>query len=210
MELERNAFVTTLSKFTFLRMRPKNLISTGVDQTVVLDLFNARKRTRPHPVDNGARRSSSTSKRSFSSRPTSQNSPGVKVITNDDPSFKFRYPLLFGFHDVIMNGEDLEVRARVLGCNMSSSSLPIFGVLRSRSDVSKFSNHEDMSVWLSTAMIQALRHRFIDATKQFSEQSNGFVSEVDLNTRSMIEEHYSEPEHTTTMAPDEQRAKEFK
>lgn len=34
---------------------------------------------------------------------------------------------------------------------------PIFAVLRSRQDVSRFSTHEDMSVWLSTTMIQALR-----------------------------------------------------
>lgn len=35
---------------------------------------------------------------------------------------------------------------------------PIFAVLRSRSDVSRFTSHEDMSVWLSTTMIQALRN----------------------------------------------------
>lgn len=34
---------------------------------------------------------------------------------------------------------------------------PMFAVLRSRSDVSRFTTHEDMSVWLSTTMIQALR-----------------------------------------------------
>ncbi|CAG8722403.1 36441_t:CDS:10, partial [Racocetra persica] len=110
MELERNAFVTTLAKFTFLNnlgeMKPKNvdaiktlldialvegnylkgswqevltcvsqlerfqLISTGVDQTVVPDLLNARKQPRPSSVDNGARRSSSGSKKSISSRPS--------------------------------------------------------------------------------------------------------------------------------------------
>ncbi|CAG8513048.1 4016_t:CDS:10 [Dentiscutata erythropus] len=105
------------------------------------------------------------------------NSPEVKVITNDDPSFKFWYPLLFGFHDVIMNGEDLEVRTRALtsmfdtlkkygvtyslefwGVICRQVLFPIFGVLRSRSDISKFSSHEDMSVWLSTTMIQALRN----------------------------------------------------
>ncbi|CAG8748365.1 30925_t:CDS:10, partial [Racocetra persica] len=252
------------------------------------------------------------------------NSTGVK-ITNDDPSFKFWYPLLFGFHDVIMNGEDLEVRTRALISMFDTLKkygntyslefwsvicrqvlFPIFGVLRSRSDISKFSSHEDMSVWLSTTMIQALRnmidlfthyfdtlevmidgildllgscmtqendtlarigssclqtliqdnvkkldykhwgkissmfvqlfetttpynllnegHYFIDAANQFSEKSNGlteiygqnghnvngFVSEIDLNTRSMIEEHYSEPEHTsTTVTHDEQRTQKF-
>jgi len=35
-----------------------------------------------------------------------------KFITNDDPSFKFWYPVLFGFHDVLMNSDDLEVRTR--------------------------------------------------------------------------------------------------
>lgn len=35
---------------------------------------------------------------------------------------------------------------------------PIFSVLRSQADVSRFSTHEDMSVWLSTTMIQALRN----------------------------------------------------
>ncbi|CAG8473492.1 8719_t:CDS:10 [Cetraspora pellucida] len=254
------------------------------------------------------------------------NASEVKGITNDDPSFKFWYPLLVGFHDVIMDGEDLEVRTRALvsmfdtlkkyGVTYSLEFwsvicrqvlFPIFGVLRSRSDISKFSSQEDMSVWLSTTMIQALRnmidlfthyfdtlevmidgildllgscitqendtlarigssclqqliednvkkldykhwgkistmfvqlfetttpnnlldegHYFIDAANQFSEKSNGvneiyggqnghnvngFVSEVDLNTRSMIEEHYSEHEHTsTTVAHDEQRTQKF-
>lgn len=35
---------------------------------------------------------------------------------------------------------------------------PIFSVLRSRNDVTRFSTHEDMSVWLSTTMIHALRN----------------------------------------------------
>lgn len=35
---------------------------------------------------------------------------------------------------------------------------PIFAVLRSSQDMSRFSTQEDMSVWLSTTMIQALRN----------------------------------------------------
>lgn len=34
---------------------------------------------------------------------------------------------------------------------------PIFAVLKSSQDVTRFSTQEDMSVWLSTTMIQALR-----------------------------------------------------
>lgn len=76
-----------------------------------------------------------------------------------------------------MNGEDLEVRKRALDYLFETLKkygdsfpdnfwdsiakevlFPIFAVLRSRTDVSRFSTHEDMSVWLSTTMIQALRN----------------------------------------------------
>ena len=33
-----------------------------------------------------------------------------KSASGDDPMIRFWYPVLFGFYDVIMNGEDLEVR----------------------------------------------------------------------------------------------------
>lgn len=32
------------------------------------------------------------------------------VNTVDDPMIKFWFPVLFSFYDIIMNGEDLEVR----------------------------------------------------------------------------------------------------
>lgn len=35
---------------------------------------------------------------------------------------------------------------------------PIFAVLKSSQDLSRFSTQEDMSIWLSTTMIQALRN----------------------------------------------------
>ncbi|GAA5850525.1 hypothetical protein JCM8547_001904 [Rhodosporidiobolus lusitaniae] len=111
--------------------------------------------------------------------PLSRAAPGQQVdaTATDDPMIRFWFPLLFGFYDVIMNGEDLEVRKRALDylfetLKKHGSSFPpefwdtvckevlfpIFAVLRSRSDVSRFSTHEDMSVWLSTTMIQALRN----------------------------------------------------
>jgi len=94
---------------------------------------------------------------------------------HDDPMVKFWYPILFAFHDVIMTGDDLEVRQRALdvlfgtletyGGSYSSDFwdivcrkilFPIFGVLRARPDDSRF-NDEELSVWLSTTMIKALR-----------------------------------------------------
>ncbi|KAF9569079.1 Sec7-domain-containing protein [Agrocybe pediades] len=94
----------------------------------------------------------------------------------DDSMIKFWFPVLFGFYDIIMNGEDLEVRRLALDSLFSTLKsygasypvefwdtvcqellFPIFAVLKSSQDLSRFSTQEDMSVWLSTTMIQALR-----------------------------------------------------
>jgi brefeldin A-inhibited guanine nucleotide-exchange protein len=99
------------------------------------------------------------------------------MTTDSLGRIKYWFPLLFAFYDVIMNGEDLEVRKRSLDYLFETLKMhgntfepyfwdivakevlfPIFAVLRSRHDVSRFSTHEDMSVWLSTTMIQALRN----------------------------------------------------
>ena len=103
--------------------------------------------------------------------------PAATTPMADDPMVRFWFPALFSFYDVIMNGDDLEVRRvaldslfEILKRYGSTFRLdfwdtvcqevlfPIFAVLRSRSDVTRFSTQEDMSVWLSTTMIQALRN----------------------------------------------------
>ncbi|KIK65294.1 hypothetical protein GYMLUDRAFT_38736 [Collybiopsis luxurians FD-317 M1] len=94
----------------------------------------------------------------------------------DDGMVKYWYPVLFAFYDIIMNGEDLEVRRLALDSLFTTlktygdtyplefwdtvckkTLFPIFAVLKSSQDLSRFSTQEDMSVWLSTTMIQALR-----------------------------------------------------
>jgi len=101
--------------------------------------------------------------------------PQVPKQPPEDPMIKFWYPILFAFHDVIMTGDDLEVRQRALdilfgtletyGGSYSSDFwdivcrkilFPIFNILRARPDDSRF-NDEELSVWLSTTMIKALR-----------------------------------------------------
>ncbi|OCH90953.1 hypothetical protein OBBRIDRAFT_887302 [Obba rivulosa] len=96
--------------------------------------------------------------------------------TSDDPMIKFWFPILFSFYDVIMNGDDLEVRRLALDSLFNTLKtygstfpvdfwdticqeilFPIFAVLKSSQDLSRFSTQEDMSVWLSTTLIQALR-----------------------------------------------------
>ena len=85
-----------------------------------------------------------------------------------------------------MTGEDLEVRSQAL--NYLFEALikygsdfprdfweilwrqllyPIFMVLRSKSEMSKVANHEELSVWLSTTMIQALRNMMALFTHYF-------------------------------------------
>ncbi|KZT72494.1 Sec7-domain-containing protein [Daedalea quercina L-15889] len=97
--------------------------------------------------------------------------------STDDPMIKFWFPVLFGFYDVIMNGEDLEVRRLALDSLFSTLKtygktfpvdfwdtvcqellFPIFAVLKSSQEMTRFNTQEDMSVWLSTTMIQALRN----------------------------------------------------
>ncbi|KAI8959889.1 Sec7-domain-containing protein [Daldinia sp. FL1419] len=98
----------------------------------------------------------------------------------------FWFPILFAFHDVLMTGEDLEVRSNALnyffeallryGGDFPSDFwdilwrqqlYPIFMVLRSRPEMSNALNHEELSVWLSTTMIQALRNMIILFTHYF-------------------------------------------
>ncbi|KAI0284723.1 hypothetical protein BC826DRAFT_1055154 [Russula brevipes] len=101
---------------------------------------------------------------------------GPQNVGVDDPMIKYWFPVLFGFYDIIMNGEDLEVRRLALDSLFSTLKkhgssfpvefwdtvcqellFPIFAVLKSSQDLSRFSTQDDMSVWLSTTMIQALR-----------------------------------------------------
>ncbi|KAM0348623.1 hypothetical protein ACHAPU_004058 [Fusarium lateritium] len=96
------------------------------------------------------------------------------------------FPVLFAFHDVLMTGEDLEVRSNALeyffetllryGGGFPSEFwdilwrqqlYPIFMVLRSRPEMSNVLNHEELSVWLSTTMIQALRNMITLFTHYF-------------------------------------------
>lgn len=105
---------------------------------------------------------------------------GHTVIDNETQREVIRedlwLPVLFALYDILMTGDDMEVRRGALDalfeilaehgaaftpafwasvCN--DVLFPIFNVLRNRSDVMRFSTQEDMSVWLSTTLIHALR-----------------------------------------------------
>ncbi|KAB5523831.1 hypothetical protein GE09DRAFT_1293293 [Coniochaeta sp. 2T2.1] len=109
---------------------------------------------------------------------------GQQTRTSDEEGFFF--PVLFAFHDVLMTGEDLEVRSNALNYFFDAllryggdfpadfwdilwrqQLYPIFMVLRSRPEMSNVQNHEELSVWLSTTMIQALRNMITLFTHYF-------------------------------------------
>ena len=111
----------------------------------------------------------------------------------------FWFPVLFAFHDVLMTGEDLEVRSNAL--NYLFDSLikyggdfppdfwdilwrqllyPIFMVLKSKSEMSNVLNHEELSVWLSTTMIQALRNMITLFTHYFESLESMLGRWLDL------------------------------
>lgn len=115
---------------------------------------------------------------------SSLKSPAQQTRTSVEEGFWF--PVLFAFHDVLMTGEDLEVRSNALnyffetllryGGDFPSEFwdilwrqqlYPIFMVLRSRPEMTNALNHEELSVWLSTTMIQALRNMITLFTHYF-------------------------------------------
>ena len=49
----------------------------------------------------------------------------VEATATDDPMIRFWFPLLFGFYDVVMNGEDLEVRKRCVLLPLSRSRVVV-------------------------------------------------------------------------------------
>jgi brefeldin A-inhibited guanine nucleotide-exchange protein len=91
---------------------------------------------------------------------------------------QYWFPVLFAFHDVLMTGEDLEVRSRALKYLFDTLTnyggefprdfwdtlwrqllYPIFMVLKDRKALNyEAVNHEELTVWLSTTLIQALRN----------------------------------------------------
>ena len=109
-----------------------------------------------------------------------------KAISRQTQEEQFWFPVLFAFHDILMTGEDLEVRSQA--SNYLFDVLkeygndfppdfwdilwrqilhPIFMVLKSKSEMTKVLNHEELTVWLSTTMIQALRNMITLFTHYF-------------------------------------------
>ncbi|RMZ37848.1 hypothetical protein AFCA_001820 [Aspergillus flavus] len=115
-----------------------------------------------------------------------ENTNLAKQLSRQSKEEQFWYPILIAFQDVLMTGDDLEVRSRALTYLFETLIryggdypqefwdvlwrqllYPIFVVLQSKSEMSKVPNHEELSVWLSTTMIQALRNMITLFTHYF-------------------------------------------
>ncbi|KAI9206768.1 uncharacterized protein BJ171DRAFT_18598 [Polychytrium aggregatum] len=129
-------------------------------------------------------------------------------ISEDDVNYKYWFPVLFGMYEVVMTC-DLEVRTRGLtylfetlkqnGAQFPKDFweviakgvlFPIFDDLKlSRQEHTKFENKDDMSVWLSTTLIQALRS-FIDLYTVFFDKLDFLMDGVlELLTICMTQEN---------------------
>ena len=124
---------------------------------------------------------------------------GVKQPSTQTEEEQFWYPVLIAYQDVLMTGEDLEVRSRALTYLFETLVryggdfpvdfwdtlwrqllYPIFVVLQSKSEMSKAPNHEELSVWLSTTMIQALRNMITLFTHYFDSLEHMLDRFLDL------------------------------
>ena len=133
---------------------------------------------------------------------------GVKQPTPQSEEEQFWYPVLIAYQDILMTGEDLEVRSRALTYLFETLIryggefpidfwdvlwrqllYPIFVVLKSKSEMSKAPNHEELSVWLSTTMIQALRNMITLFTHYFDSLESMLDRFLDLLTLCICQEN---------------------
>ncbi|CAL9731353.1 protein transport protein Sec7p [Monosporozyma unispora] len=122
----------------------------------------------------------------------------AKLLRGKDVFQDVWFPILFCFNETIMTADDLEVRSRALnymfdalvayGNNFDEEFwskicnkllFPIFGVLSKHWEVNQFNSHDDLSVWLSTTLIQALRNLIALFTHYFeslNKMLDGFLN----------------------------------
>lgn len=151
---------------------------------------------------------------------TSESEKSGKLVIggseNADTLRKLWFPILFGFFDIIMTGEELEVRSRALthfydvlskyGSNFEPSFwdeichkllFPIFSVLDSPWNLkysedgasSSISERDRISFWVSTTLIQALNSMVSLFTQYFDELTPMLREFLDLLTNCICQEN---------------------
>ncbi|CCG80699.1 putative Guanyl-nucleotide exchange factor [Taphrina deformans PYCC 5710] len=139
--------------------------------------------------------------------PLSKNYTGEDSSEND-PLVRYWFPILYGFHDILMSGEDMEVRSRALQCLFEALTeygdtftpefwdiicrqllFPIFFVLRSDKEGPKLNNMEDLTIWLSTTMVEALRNLIQLYSTFFSRLEHMLIGYLDLLSSCICQEN---------------------
>ncbi|ORY38126.1 Sec7-domain-containing protein [Rhizoclosmatium globosum] len=115
--------------------------------------------------------------------------------TPEETSFRYIFPVLFGFHEVIMSC-DLEVRARGLGylfdllkIHGTEFSHDSWEVIAKGAEHKKMDEREDLTVWLSTTLIQALRQMVDLFTYHFEILRFGIDGFFDILVACMTQEN---------------------
>lgn len=146
--------------------------------------------------------------KSNNSSATAEESQAIGGTSKRSQEEQYWFPILFAFHDVLMTGDDLEVRSRALNFLFDTIIryggtfprdfwdtlwrqllFPIFMVLKSKSEMSKVLDHEELSVWLSTTMIQALRNMIKLFTHYFDSLEHMLDRFLDLLTLCICQEN---------------------
>lgn len=121
---------------------------------------------------------------------------------------RFWFPILYGFHDILMSGEDMEVRSRALQYLFEALTeygdtfttefwdivcrqllFPIFFVLKSDKDGPKLSNVEDLTIWLSSTLVEALRSLINLYTRFFDRLERMLGGYLDLLSSCICQEN---------------------
>ena len=126
----------------------------------------------------------------------------------DEALIRYWFPILYGFHDILMSGEDMEVRSRALQYLFEALTeygstftpefwdivcrrllFPIFFVLKSDKDGPRLTNMEDLTVWLSTTMVEALRNLIQLYTTFFSRLEHMLRGYLELLSSCICQEN---------------------
>ncbi|KAI5966985.1 SEC7 [Candida pseudojiufengensis] len=137
-----------------------------------------------------------------------ENNGNLESIEKDEHFTKLWFPVLLGFFDIIMTGEELEVRSRALNSlfdllmkygkhfdqkfwNLISKDIlfPIFNVLSNHWELGLDEMNDNLSVWLSTTLIQALKSMINLFTHYFDELNHLLNEYLKLITSCICQEN---------------------
>ncbi|CAI5758610.1 unnamed protein product [Candida verbasci] len=137
-----------------------------------------------------------------------ENDPIIDPNEKKEHLIKLWFPVLFGFHDIIMTGEELEVRSRALNgffdvlmkygeyfevefWDMIFHKLlfPIFNILTNHWEIGLDDLNDKTSVWLSTTLIQALKSMISLFTHYFTALNHLLSEYLKLITSCICQEN---------------------